>query len=61
MHRRMHVFCVTSVKSMKRREREEKGDRGGLFYEDVATERGTMEEFVMEILGREKKLLRSLL
>lgn len=41
-------------------EEEGEGDRGGLFYEDVATKRGTMEEFVMEILGREKKLLRSL-
>lgn len=54
------IFCVTSVKSMKREGREREGDRGGLFYEDVATKRGTMEEFVMEILGREKKLLRSL-
>lgn len=42
-------------------EEEGEGGEGGLFYEDVATERGTMEEFVMEILGREKKLLRSLL
>lgn len=63
LHSRIHwrmqrVFCV-HVREVD--EEEGEGDRGGLFYEDVATERGTMEEFVMEILGREKKLLRSLL
>lgn len=63
LHSRMHwrmqrVFCV-HVREVD--EGEGEGDRGGLFYKDVATERGTMEEFVMEILGREKKLLRSLL
>lgn len=59
LHWRMQrVFCV-HVREVD--EGEGEGDRGGLFYKDVATERGTMEEFVMEILGREKKLLRSLL
>lgn len=59
LHWRMQrVFCV-HVREVD--EGEGEGDQGGLFYEDVATERGTMEEFVMEILGREKKLLRSLL